>query len=210
MKILTVKNVLKAAALLSFATASNSFADLALNPPLDLSDPFLIGTIDPVNAPGDAGNSLADDAGRVQVLLNLTSADAPFPFTDAFGREYDTAHADDFGGTIDTSNLVDLTQTGNTTAVPAGWDLVFAKYGNGAIVIFLGGEATTLPDNSLNFSFNGNGPNGNGFSSWRVYNGTEENPIVPPEGTPTPDGGATMLLLGGGISALALIRRKLS
>ena len=33
---------------------------------------------------------------------------------------------------------------------------------------------------------------------------------VPPENIPTPDGGATMALLGGGISALALLRRKLS
>jgi hypothetical protein len=33
---------------------------------------------------------------------------------------------------------------------------------------------------------------------------------VPPEGTPTPDGGTTMLLLGGGVSALAFLLRKLS
>jgi hypothetical protein len=207
MKILTVKNVVKAAAIVACMSGSVAFAAGTPAPdpitsPVHLSDPWVIGTMDPVNISGDAGNSVADDASRIQFLLDLTSNGSQ---PDSFGRVYNTDTAATYGGILDPNGT-----GGGSTSVPAGFDLVLAKYGNGAIVFYLGGNATTLPTSSLEFTFTGNGDNGNNFSSWRAYDATPGNPIVPPEGFPTPDGGATMLLLGGGVSALAFLRRKLS
>jgi hypothetical protein len=204
MKILTVKNVLAAAILPLLSSAS--FA-LTVSTPMSLDDPIIIGTINPITP----GNSLAQNVDKVNFLLALVGADGVLVTgDDADSRHYETKHAGYSGSVTDVGGASedDADEPGNNV-VPAGFDIVEAKYGPGVVVFYAGGQSLTLPTSSADFIF-ANGGQPSGLSDWRAYDGDPEDPIVPPEGIPTPDGGATMLLLGGGISALALLRRKVS
>jgi hypothetical protein len=207
MKILTVKNALIAAAALPVLCGTSAFA-LTISTPMSLSDSYIIGTIDPITP----GNSLAQNVSKINTLLGLTGPDNTLVTATVSGRDYATMHAG-YSGSVSAANgdQSENHPSDPLASVPAGFDIVEAKYGPGVVVFYLGGSATTLPTSSASFVF-ANGGQPSGLSDWRAYNGADGTHIVPPEGTPNglPDGGATMLLLGGGVSALAMLRRKLS
>src|SRR5215471_20248687 len=110
MKILTA---LKAAAIIPLLSSA-SFA-LTISTPLSLDPSYVVGTIDPVTP----GNSVAQDAVKVQFLLDLTGPDGTLVTgDDGQSRHYETKHAG-YHGTVDALDSAD----GNTASVPSGFDI---------------------------------------------------------------------------------------
>lgn len=93
--------------------------------------------------------------------------------------------------------------TGDEATGLSGFTYAVLHYGKGPGGANDGGGLEVWDLNgasSFNFPDHGSGPNGKGgFSSIRLY-----------DGNGVPDGGTTVLLLGAALSALGLIRRKLS
>ena len=114
---------------------------------------------------------------------------------------------DDGGGNLDRFSTVvpgnpAATATGAfSSASPSasinvtGWTYLYAKFGNGAYVWYVG-NLSGLQSLPLEISPG----TGSGQSHYALFN----------PGTSVPDGGATVALLGLGLAALALIRRKIS
>ena len=75
-----------------------------------------------------------------------------------------------------------------------GYDWVVAKYGQDAEVFYIGDITGDVTLSNLT-------GNQNGLSGYTRYN---------PGTTTVPDGGATVALIGAGLTGLGLIRRKLS
>lgn len=202
MKILTVKNALKVAVILPFLSGTATFA-------VSLSDPNVVGTITKDNP--------SHDTELLQDLLDITVAGTT-TISDPFngGNKHITFATDNpaYSGTVGADTTTTVGGNSQPVTTDAGYDFIVAKYGNSAIVFYAGGNAIQLPG-TLQGIFpddpdnNGKGDNGGGLSGFVEFSGTVDL-VVPPEGTPTPDGGATMLLLGGGVTALAYLRRKLS
>jgi protein with PEP-CTERM/exosortase system signal len=92
-------------------------------------------------------------------------------------------------------NAVKADPPGDTSSLNlTAWTYLLAKYGNDSYVWFVGNinapDVAALPTT---------GPNGNGLSHYSLFNQT---------GVSVPDGGTTMMLLGGALLALALLRRR--
>ena len=144
--------------------------------------PFEVGGAD---VPKTGSNNATDDFLALQMVINDWNAANPsnqLPIPVSTG-EHDTSGPNATGLSGFTYAVLHY-GTGPGGANPGGglevWDL------NGA--------------SSFDFPANGSGPNGfGGFSSIRLYNGD-----------PAPDGGTTLVLLGSVVSALGLLRRKLS
>jgi hypothetical protein len=191
MKILTAKNLIKAAMIAPLLSGTAAFA-------LTINDPGVVGTVKDASPP-------SFDNVYVQTLLNMGPSEHQFvPNNPPLGdHTYDTSSTD-YNGLLSGAG-----HDGTGTTLDAGYDFAIAKYGNGnnnnggGVVYYLPTFGLTIPGG---FPF---GDNANGLSGWTEFNASDIT-IIPPEGTPTPDGGATMLLLGGGVSALAFLRRKLS
>ena len=88
------------------------------------------------------------------------------------------------------------------------------------VVTFTAGANMALPSVTFNLvidtALTGTGGLANFFSQDIVQTGllagtpnAAQQNIITPEGVPTPDGGATAMLLGAGLTGLGLIRRKL-
>ena len=110
---------------------------------------------------------------------------------------YSTNPTYDFSGTVSGALKND---TGDT-AVPAGWEYVWAKYDGpqgGAVLYYLGGAAVSLPSTSAPLWPNTAGQ-GVGLSHYTLFNPT----------TSVPDGGATVALMGLALGGLSLGRRFL-
>jgi hypothetical protein len=95
------------------------------------------------------------------------------------------------------ATLVDATvdQTTFGAINVTGYEWLFVKYGGDSLVWYVGGLGT-----GVTFPSNSGGPGGGGFSHYALFNATGL----------TPDGGATVGLLGLGMLALGYLRRRIA
>jgi hypothetical protein len=202
MKILTVKNVSKLTAIAGLLSGATTFAS-PISAPANLADSDVIGAA--LISNGNGGLNSTRDV-IVNEILALTSANPIKLVTDGNHQIfYETANGDLFAGSVSNGGT-----DGSGTSVGAGFDVILAKYGDSFIAFYNADAlATVIPDNGANIVMNNPGNAGLGLSGWTGFF-VPQDQLIPSEGTPTPDGGATMLLLGGGVSALAFLRRKLS
>lgn len=114
---------------------------------------------------------------------------------------------DDGGGNLDRFNTVVPIVTATTVggiqgAGPSasvnvtGWTYLYGKFGNGAFVWYVG-NLSGAQDLPLNLGQAG------GQSHYSLYNPTST------PGTSVPDGGATILLLGGAMTGVAFLARRI-
>ncbi len=140
---------------------------------------------------GGNGNSPSDDFFRLQTVVtgynSVPGALAPLPTPVLTG--------DNTSGTANDSFALGGLAT---------YDYAVLHYGAGPGGTSGGGVEVYYLDGASSFTFpaNGTGPNGNGGFSSIVLYGPD------PQGT-VPDGGATVGLLGLGLTGLSLIRRKM-
>ena len=194
MKNLPVKSLWKIAAVLPLLSGS-SFA-------LSLSDPNVVGTV----IDSSPASPTAETA-YVQNLLDIVGGGLQQTIDSGPPIGSHTYHT----GLTDYAGTATYVSSGTGTDVPAGYQFVLAKYGNGnnenggAVVIFLNGLGLTLPDPEGNV-FGDSQPHG--LSGWSVFSGTGITVDgVPTSGGRVPDGGATAALLGIGALALGATRK---
>ncbi len=190
MKYLDIKKLTAGFAVLGCLVAGSASA-------LTIDSPGVVGTIVVGEPASDANeaiwvNYLLSLGATTTSVANLGNPAANHTFTTGIN---------DFNGTV--SSASSLKDTTGNNSVPAGYDFVLAKYDGphgGDVVFATGGAAFTLPTAGDDF-FTSN--LGLGLSHFVAYIDTSKTP-------PVPDGGSTVLLLGVGLSALALAHRKLS
>lgn len=112
-------------------------------------------------------------------------------------RIYVTNPTFDFTGSVSGGTRVD----GGVATVPAGFNYVLAKYdgpNGGAVLFHLAGQAYTLPADSAGLWVNTAGQ-GYGLSNFTGYGSVS-----------VPDGGATLTLLGLGLTGILWMSRRLA
>jgi len=121
----------------------------------------------------------------------------------AYLRDYSTSDENYDGTYVGLGDHVDqATIIGNNFKVGAGWEYVLAKYDGtnaGFILFYLGGADATIPQ--FPYPFWTDNRTQYGITSWVTFNRV-------------PDGGSTVLMLGGAIVAIAFFagrrRRRLT
>jgi len=211
MKILIPKTAVRAAVVIPLFALGSTFA-------LTLTDINTVGTVQP-GTPA----SPADDLVYVNTLLGLSGSPGTVfaNFTDTVGTHTYTIGGFDYAGLVSGPGVT----IGKNDALPTSGDyLVIAKYAGGSgnphddlpsvggdvVLVDLGGTLV-LPQTGESLFMNAQGK-GYGLSGATYFSFVPgEDVLLPPNGGPSvPDGGATALLLGGGVTALAFLRRKLS
>ena len=160
---------------------------------ISLNDPGVVGTIEA----GTQNSSTDNEVEWANYLLSLganatVTADGNIP-TDGASENYKTG-INNYNGT-----LTGGTQINNSTNV-SGYAYVLAKYDgqNAGYVLFnVAAYGNTIPGTSEPIWTNTQG-NGYGLSHFTGYGSTS-----------VPDGGMTLMLLGGGLVGLETLRRRL-
>jgi hypothetical protein len=193
-----MKLLLKKSALL-VSVASMALGSQAFALSIDLSDLRYLGFIDP-STPASA----TQEAISINDLRGVLPAGEPVPvLADIDGTGAVTGA--DVGRTgVATTGTPAATATGATQGIApsgtsiniTGYSYLLAKYGTTAHVWYVAGLTGTqsIPLNEPSSL------GGQGQSHYSVYN----------PGTSVPDGGATVALLGLGLAALAMVRRKIA
>ncbi|CEF48985.1 unnamed protein product [uncultured bacterium] len=156
------------------------------------NDPLIVGSI----VTGEP-SSPTDEAGYVNTLLGLGANTGPVTIS---GHSY-TTYNNDYNGTVSGG----VQDSSGNLVVPAGFDFVLGKYDgpNGADVVwYLGGQSANIPADSAPLFVNGQN-HGYGLSHFTVFNADV---VINPH--TVPDGGATVALLGLGMTGLAVARRR--
>jgi hypothetical protein len=146
-----------------------------------------VGTIIPASPA-----SMADEVVYINDLLALVAPTAS-------GRYTTTAW--DFNGTVSALGSTDNVNTNLDNGSPnpdfyntiSGFEYVLGKYGNAAVVWYLGGAEFVIP-----LTLDVPGGQGDGLSHWIAFN----------PGSKVPDGGATVVLLGLGLVGMSFIARR--
>ena len=169
------------------AVALGSTAALATPIDLAVGDAYYLGRINDGVPSGDSQTE-----GYVNYLRTLTAGQGSTPY---LGETYDRLNST-VGGPFPVAVYIDRDNTGNNTINAAGYGYILAKYGNNpSLVWFVNGSVTEI---TVPTSYLLPGTTGGGLShvAWlsRVT---------------VPDGGATLMLLGGALLGLGALRRKL-
>jgi hypothetical protein len=186
-----MKSLLKKSALL-VAVASMALASQAYALSISLTDTRYLGFFDP----GTPANATTE-AANITTLLSLPT-DPVLDDVDATigGNTYGRTPVSTVGlpAATGVGGLQGLAPSGSV--IVTGFQYVLAKYGTTAHVWYVGGLGGSV---DLPLVEPGGAFGTQGQSHYSLYN----------PGTSVPDGGATVALLGLGLAALALARRKI-
>ena len=178
-------NIKKWAGAVACATLISATSALAIPTVLDTTSSTYVGSVNP-SAPSNPANEVDYINELIELTIN-TSTTFESQTLVRSGNVLTLPQADVTGGIKDDStpsNVIDI----------SGWTYLYAKYGSGNEIIGayvwlvsgLTGEVE-VPSAKL--------------SHWSLYN---------PGRTTVPDGGSALLLLGGAVTALGFLRRKIS
>ena len=166
-------------------------------------DSTYIGFVDP-----DTPANATAQASYINTLIDQAAG--------ATNVQIDTRYYNRQNSTLDTSSLPDaVVGTSENCNVPTcigtgidvqGWTYLLGKYGNTGFVWYVGGLSTVDLPSTISSSIttpkkNGKGTQniGGGLSHFTLYNYSA-----------VPDGGTTLILLGGALVGIETLRRRLS
>jgi hypothetical protein len=182
-------------ALLSAAVCAVMLAFTHNASALDLAfdDTHVVGTINP-GSPADP----ADVANYINFMIALAPGDSGTFHPGQTDEQFITRSTNTFGGITLPQADANIVAQGTSTTIDLGaggvYSYLFAKYdgqNDNSIVWYVG-------DLSGIITIPGFGPGGYGLSGWILFG---------PGGTPVPDGGTTVMLLGAALGALGMVRR---
>ena len=143
------------------AIGSNAYADVIISTPVDYTSANLVGTADP----GVAGANIANELIWANQILALAAGTTATILSVSY-RTHDT---DDYAGILTADDAFQDDSGGST--VDAGYNYVMGKYNGknaGYILIYLGGQAGTIPLLSDDIWVNGQNQ-GYQLSHWTVF-----------------------------------------
>ena len=162
------------------ATSANAAA-------FTIGDAYYLGSIDPGSPASEA-----DEAGYINHLIGMTAPSGPTVFE---GHSYvRSALGGAFPDAVEAGSSRDFEAPFGPVNVE-GWTYLLGKYGNVDYVWYVAGQTGEwgLPANDAVPGAGG----GQGMSHYTLFNPTS-----------VPDGGMTLILLGGALVGLEALRRK--
>jgi hypothetical protein len=207
----TTKLTMMAAVCLAAVGARAATVTLTVDPNVTSPGtvPFVLGDVNP--------GLPADDASKAAMINNMITLALGGHDIVTIGPQvndvYRSLNPFSLLPTVTANDVATQTQDGGnvTTIADNGFYYLAAKYDgpNGATEVWDIGSLPTgttiiIPENA--FGLNNNQY---GLSGWALMDYTPDNPNLPPQGGPVPDGGSTLALLGFAIVGVETLRRKI-
>lgn len=162
---------------------------------------YEIGSVDP----GSPAGPESIETGYLTTLIGYYNSATTVPVLDPDGHTYAVNPGSYLSGitTLSADSLVNQGQTsasGKSLSVNVtGYTYLLVKWGNVDELYYVGGV-----DGLISFS---NDVNNNGASHYDLFTGTSPQP-QDQQHSPAPEAASTMMLLGGALTSLALVRGK--